>query len=160
MMKAPSVHKLFVIQDHVHLSTVETMLNDSWKWSLESNRQSWLIVQETAIRREMNRVDVILEKAFKKRDGQSWMIHSWLWVLSCWCGSHLMKNTGREEEIKTSNCSGLVWITLVFWMPKSFMIVDFQEYLRRTLLEKISWEGEFTLRSDPWAGLIASCGSF
>ena len=28
------------------------------------------------------------------------------------------------------------------------------------LLEKISWEGEFTLRSDPWAGLIASCGSF
>ena len=27
-------------------------------------------------------------------------------------------------------------------------------------LEKIPWEGEFTLRSDPWAGLIASCGSF
>ena len=27
-------------------------------------------------------------------------------------------------------------------------------------LEKILWEGEFTLRSDPWAGLIASCGSF
>ena len=29
-----------------------------------------------------------------------------------------------------------------------------------SLLEKISWEGEFTLGSDPWAGLIASCGSF
>ena len=28
------------------------------------------------------------------------------------------------------------------------------------ILEKILWEGEFTLRSDPWAGLIASCGSF
>jgi hypothetical protein len=28
------------------------------------------------------------------------------------------------------------------------------------LKEKIPWEGEFTLRSDPWAGLIASCGSF
>ena len=27
-------------------------------------------------------------------------------------------------------------------------------------LEKISWEREFTLRSDPWAGLIASSGSF
>ena len=27
-------------------------------------------------------------------------------------------------------------------------------------MEKIPWEGEFTLRSDPWAGLIASCGSF
>ena len=26
--------------------------------------------------------------------------------------------------------------------------------------EKMKWEGEFTLRSDPWAGLIASCGSF
>ena len=26
--------------------------------------------------------------------------------------------------------------------------------------EKIPWEGEFTLRSDSWAGLIASCGSF
>ena len=26
--------------------------------------------------------------------------------------------------------------------------------------KKIPWEGEFTLRSDPWAGLIASCGSF
>ena len=24
----------------------------------------------------------------------------------------------------------------------------------------MKWEGEFTLRSDPWAGLIASCGSF
>ena len=29
-----------------------------------------------------------------------------------------------------------------------------------TRLEKIPWEGEFTLRSDSWAGLIASCGSF
>lgn len=28
------------------------------------------------------------------------------------------------------------------------------------LLEKDSWEGEFTLRRDSWAGLIASCGSF
>ena len=27
-------------------------------------------------------------------------------------------------------------------------------------MEKMKWEGEFTLRSDPWAGLIASCGSF
>ena len=27
-------------------------------------------------------------------------------------------------------------------------------------LENIPWEGEFTQRSDPWAGLIASCGSF
>ena len=27
-------------------------------------------------------------------------------------------------------------------------------------LEKIPWEGEFTIRSDLWAGLIASCGSF
>ena len=26
--------------------------------------------------------------------------------------------------------------------------------------EKIPWEGEFTFRSDPWAGLIASWGSF
>jgi len=26
--------------------------------------------------------------------------------------------------------------------------------------EKIPWKGEFTLRSDPWVGLIASCGSF
>ena len=26
--------------------------------------------------------------------------------------------------------------------------------------ERIPWEGEFTIRSDPWAGLIASCGSF
>ena len=26
--------------------------------------------------------------------------------------------------------------------------------------EKISWEGEFTFRSDSWAGLIASWGSF
>ena len=26
-------------------------------------------------------------------------------------------------------------------------------------LEKIPWEGEFTFRSDPWAGLIASWGS-
>jgi hypothetical protein len=26
--------------------------------------------------------------------------------------------------------------------------------------EKMKWEGEFTLRSDPWAGLIASSGSF
>ena len=26
-------------------------------------------------------------------------------------------------------------------------------------LEKIPWEGEFTLRSDPWAGLIASSSS-
>ena len=26
--------------------------------------------------------------------------------------------------------------------------------------EKIPWEGEFTRRRDPWAGLIASCGSF
>ena len=26
--------------------------------------------------------------------------------------------------------------------------------------EKIPWEGEFSLRSDLWAGLIASCGSF
>ena len=27
-------------------------------------------------------------------------------------------------------------------------------------LERIPWEGEFIIRSDPWAGLIASCGSF
>ena len=27
------------------------------------------------------------------------------------------------------------------------------------LPEKIPWEGEFTLRSDPWAGLRASWGS-
>ena len=30
----------------------------------------------------------------------------------------------------------------------------------QTTEEKIPWEGEFTIRSDPWAGLIASCGSF
>lgn len=29
-----------------------------------------------------------------------------------------------------------------------------------SFLEKDSWEGEFTLRRDSWAGLIASCGSF
>ena len=31
---------------------------------------------------------------------------------------------------------------------------------RCNVKEKMKWEGEFTLRSDPWAGLIASCGSF
>ena len=33
-------------------------------------------------------------------------------------------------------------------------------YLAAIILEKIPWEGEFTVRSDPWAGLIASSGSF
>ena len=32
--------------------------------------------------------------------------------------------------------------------------------LHSFILEKIPWEGELTLRSDPWAGLIASTGSF
>ena len=31
---------------------------------------------------------------------------------------------------------------------------------RQTMKEKIPWKREFTVRSDPWAGLIASCGSF
>ena len=34
------------------------------------------------------------------------------------------------------------------------------EYKGEPLPEKIPWEGEFTLTNDPWAGLIASSGSF
>jgi len=37
----------------------------------------------------------------------------------------------------------------IMWTPVTFPALD-----------KRRWEGEFTLRSDPWAGLIASCGSF
>ena len=36
--------------------------------------------------------------------------HNQLWI-DC---KIFQNRDGREEEIKTSNCSGLVWITLVF----------------------------------------------
>ena len=39
-------------------------------------------------------------------------------------------------------------------------ILLFQGCTKRRTLEKIPCYGEFTQRSDPWAGLIASCGSF
>ena len=32
--------------------------------------------------------------------------------------------------------------------------------MQQKVKEKMPWEGEFTLRSDPWAGLLASSGSF
>jgi hypothetical protein len=47
-------------------------------------------------------------------------------------------------------------ITSKEWISNSLI----SKLTGRYYLEKILWEGEFTLRSDPWAGLIASCGSF
>ena len=43
-----------------------------------------------------------------------------------------------------------------------FKVKDYKEDVIENMkgLENIPWEGEFTQRSDPCAGLIASCGSF
>ena len=43
---------------------------------------------------------------------------------------------------------------MLFW---SWLSIHQQHFI---LVERIPWEGEFIIRSDPWAGLIASCGSF
>ena len=51
------------------------------------------------------------------------------------------------------------WISDDLW-NLSVVIVYEISLSGELTLEKIAWEGEFTLRSDPWAGLIASSGSF
>ena len=53
----------------------------------------------------------------------------------------------------------------VFYLPMVYLstaavIYFLLVFILMQLLEKIPWEGEFILRSVPWAGLIASCGSF
>ena len=45
-------------------------------------------------------------------------------------------------------------------LPSLFSSLFPSGLVSQTTEEKIPWEGEFILRSVPWAGLIASCGSF
>ena len=50
--------------------------------------------------------------------------------------------------------TGIIILSYQFWDCPLY------SWLLTQNRERIPWKGEFTIRNDPWTGLIASCGSF
>ena len=90
--------------------------------------------------------------------------HSWL----CSLEEPIMSSSERPPDLTISHMSLSWWLVrlgLFIRMSSKQRVNNGRHHwwmlLRWTLMrEKIPVVGEFTIRSDPWAGLIASCGSF
>jgi len=75
----------------------------------------------------------------------------------------------RKEKERLTAAIGRILNNHFFVTPENLWLITFRNtndkkirrWMRKTQVkEKMPWEGEFTLRSDPWAGLLASSGSF
>jgi len=83
------------------------------------------------------------------------------------CDPSLTTDQKTDNKIKPMDRTQerLDLLMTVFYLPMVYLstaavIYFLLVFILMQLLEKIPWEGEFILRSVPWAGLIASCGSF
>ena len=107
----------------------------------------WFIVYSTChvfSKTDLN--DKQTRSTMKDKEDREWLL----------MGSHLWTHRSSLlsfNNVLIINCQRLYLSHNVDW--------EFgKTYNRLYEKEKMKWEGEFTLRSDPWAGLIASCGSF
>jgi hypothetical protein len=106
-----------------------------------------------------------IDRRKKKNEINSWSItrQAAFHKFYRWCCAVWQLKLMLELLLKISLVSPGSWTIIYLFTPASvsiiFLIISLISFLN-IIQEKILWEGEFTLRSDPWAGLIASCGSF